>query len=139
MSGRASESNLWNWLSPACEPAGVLLERMENLLKKGTPDCIGCNNVGRALFVELKSVNLRPNGTVLSELRNDQAVTLIKLSLNGARAWVFIQVGKAQHARRFCVSATNCPELLEPIAIERLEVIGYEVHAPEDAVRQMAY
>ena len=56
---RLPEQRLWDRMSAAVRPRGVLLHRIENVVGEGMPDVVTCCR-GTVTFVELKAVNGPP-------------------------------------------------------------------------------
>lgn len=109
-SSRSRENNLWAWMAKGL-PIDCVARRIEDVVNAGTPDVILMWN-GMAALVELKSVSLRADGTVWSELKSEQASFLRRWGRAGGNAWVLMQVGSA---RRYLVRHDGLLHLLQPI------------------------
>lgn len=99
----------------------LVLHRIENIVDAGTPDVIGCLG-GPTFWIELKAVPRQP--MVRVGLRPEQAQFLRNWTRNGGNAWVLVQVGVRDNARRYLVHSDDCLELLKSLEEKKIEELS---------------
>lgn len=109
---KIDESNLWQWLVKDVKALRqrARITRIENAVDSGTPDVQGTLD-GGSFWMELKAV-ARPalrDTCLLSRmnLKPEQISFLHKESQAGGLAWVLLQVGSAEDARRYLIPGAD--------------------------------
>ena len=104
-----AEKQLWQWLKSAENaelPYALHWQRIENRVKKNTPDVEGCY-AGRAFTIELKSINKVYE--LRKKLTAGQAMFLYSRWRAGGRSWILIEV---QGQRRYLIPGNKAIDLL---------------------------
>jgi hypothetical protein len=101
------EKNLWKWLS-ACKGPFVHINRIENVLDKGTPDVEGwarASHTSTGFQIELKTCErpVRKNTKLTVKIELEQVEFMEARSAVGGVCYVLLQVGSGADAGRYLI------------------------------------
>jgi hypothetical protein len=105
---KIDEANLWSWLKKVepLVPRGELhWQRVENAVKKGTPDVEA--HFKRSFVAELKAIDRRPTMIIREKHWPDQVMFIHSRTIAGGLAWLLIQVGSGDNAKRYIIPGSH--------------------------------
>ncbi len=125
MSG-SRETALWNWLKGASRELrkDLHMNRVENMISRGTPDVEGHLRDRGQFWIELKST-ARPahqstNVRFAVRDRDAQAAWLERRRYVGGQAWLLLQVGSGAKRKLYLVSGVHASEVYAGVPEIRL-------------------
>ena len=125
---RTRETALWGWLEKhlkELKPLRYDVQRIENLLAKGTPDVEGCIQ-GDSFWCELKVAHEMARGNWRIRITQPQVNRAIKRSRAGGLSWVLVRVcGPTwRDNRHYLIPGDLADQLLEPVTETRLQELS---------------
>lgn len=125
---KTRENRLWGWLKKggASFKQRLHMGRVENAVGEGMADVNGCLQPGPDFWIELKTEArpVRTDTKIRPKFQPGQAPWHRRRRVAGGRAFVLLQVGSGNGARRYLLPGELVPSMARGMTEKRLEELS---------------